>query len=157
MHVRIKREYDFEVTNDILTLKMDNPLGIKQRFNPTRAVTLTYIISLAVIASLAIFVYFSVDKIILEQSAYAKPISVSGQQHDVENNQKRDELRDIQQIILMIITLSVLINGLLIVQTLLKKPIQNPKNPQQEANHDYLTNLYSTSVLFMYLLNNPLP
>jgi len=136
---------------------MDNPLGIKQRFNPTRAVTLTYIISLAVIASLAIFVYFSVDKIILEQSAYAKPISVSGQQHDVENNQKRDELRDIQQIILMIITLSVLINGLLIVQTLLKKPIQNPKNPQQEANHDYLTNLYSTSVLFMYLLNNPLP
>jgi diguanylate cyclase (GGDEF)-like protein len=30
---------------------------------------------------------------------------------------------------------------LLIVQTLSKKLGQNPKNPQQEANHDYLTNL----------------
>ena len=99
------------------------------------------IILLTLIASLTIFVYFSVDKIIVEQSAYAKPISVSGQQHDVENNQKRDELRDTQQIILIIITLSVLISGLLIVQTLSKKPTQNPQNPQQEANHDYLTNL----------------
>jgi diguanylate cyclase (GGDEF)-like protein len=120
---------------------MDKPLGIKQILNPTRAITLTCIISLVLIVSLTIFVYFSLDKIIVEQSVYAKPIGVSGQQHEVKNNQKRAELRDTQQLILIIITLSVLINGLLIVQTLSKKPSQNPKNPQQEANHDYLTNL----------------
>ena len=42
---------------------------------------------------------------------------------------------------LYIIILSVVINIFLIVQTLLGKSSQYTNNPQQEANHDYLTHL----------------
>lgn len=102
--------------------------------------TLSYVISLMLIASLAIFVYFSLDKIIVDQSANDQP-TISAQQHEVGNNQKSEELRSSQQLILIIIILSVLSNGLFIVRKLSVKSTQKTQKPLQEANHDYLTNL----------------
>jgi len=59
---------------------MDNPLSIKRILSPVRKMTLTYVISLTLIAGLSIFVHFTLDKIILEQSASAHLINISGQQ-----------------------------------------------------------------------------
>jgi diguanylate cyclase (GGDEF)-like protein len=59
---------------------MDNPHNIKRILSPVRKMTLTYVISLTLIAGLSIFVHFTLDKIIVEQSASAHLINISGQQ-----------------------------------------------------------------------------
>lgn len=120
---------------------MDKPLSIKHILNSALTMTLTYVISLMLIASLSIFVYFSLDKSIFEQSAYTKPVSVSEQQYEIKYNQQIEGLLTTQQLILIIIILSIFINGLFIVRALSAKSNEHAKDPQQEANHDYLTNL----------------
>jgi diguanylate cyclase (GGDEF)-like protein len=116
---------------------------MKQIVNSARTMTLTYVISLALITCLSIFVYFSLDKIIVDQSAYATPTSNSlGElKNTLKNHQKANKLPSTQRLILLIIVLSILINGLFVVRTLLSKSGQNTKEPHQEANLDYLTNL----------------
>ena len=47
---------------------MHTPQSIKRILNPVRNMTLTYVISLTLIAGLSIFVHFTLDKIIIEQS-----------------------------------------------------------------------------------------
>ena len=59
---------------------MDKPLSIKRILKPAHRMTLTYVISLTVIAALFIFMHFTLDKIIIEQSISARVINVSGQQ-----------------------------------------------------------------------------
>ncbi len=59
---------------------MDRQLIIKRILNPAHRMTLTYVISLTIIAALSIFVHFTLDKIIVEQSVSADLINVSGQQ-----------------------------------------------------------------------------
>ena len=120
---------------------MHKPLSIKQILSSAPTMNLTYVISITLIASLSIFVYFSLDRIIVEQSADAKPISVLGQQHEVNNDLITEELRDTQQLILITIILSVLLISLFIARRWLAKSAQYAKNLQQEANHDYLTHL----------------
>ena len=101
----------------LLTAKLDKPLSIKQIANSARTMTLTYVISLALLTSLSIFVYFSLDKIIIEESTYTTPTSTSTStsigesQNTLKNYQKANELPTIQRLILIIIVLSVLING----------------------------------------------
>jgi diguanylate cyclase (GGDEF)-like protein len=136
-----KSEYDFVISINLLTTKVHKPLSIKQIIKSARIITLTYVVSLTLITSLSIIVYFSLDKIIVEQSADPKPINVHGQQHKVNNDLIKEELRDSQQLALIIIILSVLITSLVIARTLLTKSGSYAKNSQQEANHDYLTNL----------------
>ena len=95
----------------LLTAKLDKPLSIKQIANSARTMTLTYVISLALLTSL----YFSLDKIIIEESTYTTPTSTSTSigesQNTLKNYQKANELPTIQRLILIIIVLSVLING----------------------------------------------
>jgi diguanylate cyclase (GGDEF)-like protein len=59
---------------------MEKKLFIKRMLNPAHRMTLTYVVSLTIIAALSIFVHFTLDKIIIEQSASGKLINVSGQQ-----------------------------------------------------------------------------
>lgn len=59
---------------------MHKQLSSKRRLSPARKMTLTYVISLTLIACLSIFVHFTLDDIIVEQSASAHLINVSGQQ-----------------------------------------------------------------------------
>jgi diguanylate cyclase (GGDEF)-like protein len=59
---------------------MEKKLFIKRMLNPAHRMTLTYVISLTIIAALSIFVHFTLDKIIIEQSASGKLINLSGQQ-----------------------------------------------------------------------------
>jgi diguanylate cyclase (GGDEF)-like protein len=127
----------------LLTTKLDRLMSMKQIVNSARTMTLTYVISLALITCLSIFVYFSLDKIIVDQSAYATPTSNSlGElKNTLKNHQKANKLPSTQRLILLIIVLSILINGLFVVRTLLSKSGQNTKEPHQEANLDYLTNL----------------
>jgi diguanylate cyclase (GGDEF)-like protein len=242
---------------------MEEQPGIKRILNPVHRMTLTYVISLTIIAALCIFVHFTLDEIIIEQSASANLINVSGQQrmlsqrialytneyiekntstdkvealaalnnmqtnhlylleqhlkalqqkqasplsspmyalyfsepHDVdrkvtkfsllvkqvldnsiantieqssnqklnflalakdqmlnsfdvivkqyeiESNQKILELRTTQQLILVIIILTVLIEGFFVITPLSIKSNQYSRNLHEEANHDYLTNL----------------
>jgi diguanylate cyclase (GGDEF)-like protein len=103
--------------------------------------TITYVISLTLIASLSIFVYLSLDKIILEQPKSASSVSVSESQVEVANDQNKQVLHTSQQLILTIIILSVLINALVIIRTIITKSGQHSKHALQHANHDYLTNL----------------
>jgi diguanylate cyclase (GGDEF)-like protein len=242
---------------------MHRPRSIKRILNPARKMTLTYVISLTLIAGLSIFVHFTLDKIIVEQGVSAKLISLSGEQrmlsqrialytsefiaqgitsdkeeaqaalskmqsnhrslikehfealkqkqlsplstsihqlyfsepHDIdrkvtefsslikqaldsslaitvdqsslqeltflplakdqmlksfsaavkqyqlESNQKIQELRTTQQIILIVIILTVLIEGLFIIRPLFLRSDRYSKNLHEEANHDYLTKL----------------
>lgn len=53
---------------------------MKNFLNPARTMTLTYVVSLTVIAVLSMFVHVTLDKIITEQSQSAYLINVSGQQ-----------------------------------------------------------------------------
>ena len=55
----------------------DNLINIS---NPTRNMTLTYVLSLSVIAGLSLIVHFMLDRIILEQNDSAKVVNISGQQ-----------------------------------------------------------------------------
>ncbi|MEP0354578.1 diguanylate cyclase [Paraglaciecola sp.] len=59
---------------------MDSVLSKKKLLNPARTMTLTYIVSLTFIAGLSLFVHFTLDEIISEQSHSAKVINISGQQ-----------------------------------------------------------------------------
>jgi diguanylate cyclase (GGDEF)-like protein len=59
---------------------MVNKLTFKNLLNPARKMTITYVISLTVIAVLCIIVHVNIDKIIIEQSQSASTINVSGQQ-----------------------------------------------------------------------------
>jgi diguanylate cyclase (GGDEF)-like protein len=59
---------------------MEKKLFIKRMLNPAHRMTLTYVVSLTIIAALSIFVHFTLDKIIIEQSASGKLINLSGQQ-----------------------------------------------------------------------------
>jgi hypothetical protein len=59
---------------------MEKQLFIKWMLNPAHRMTLTYVVSLTIIAALSIFVHFTLDKIIIEQSVSGKLINVSGQQ-----------------------------------------------------------------------------
>jgi diguanylate cyclase (GGDEF)-like protein len=242
---------------------MDRQLIIKRILNPAHRMTLTYVISLTIIAALSIFVHFTLDKIIVEQSVSADLINVSGQQrmlsqrivlytneyiakgiaadkkkafsalnkmnsnhhyllkeyfeglkqnqksplsepmyalyfsephniyrkitefsllikqlldspivladaqnsiesltllpltkdqilnsfnvavkqYEVESNQKIQELRTSQQLILIIIVLTVIIEGLFVITPLSIKSYRYSKNLHEEANQDYLTNL----------------
>lgn len=100
--------------------------------------TLTYVISLTLITSLSIFVYFSLDRIIVEQPFSTNSSSVNKSQVKGDNDQIGQALGASQQLILTIIILSVLINVLIIIRTITAKSGQNT---QQHPNHDYLTNL----------------
>ncbi|MFT4810222.1 MAG: diguanylate cyclase (GGDEF)-like protein [Paraglaciecola sp.] len=242
---------------------MHTPPSIKRILNPVRNMTLTYVISLTLIAGLSIFVHFTLDKIIIEQSTSAHIINVSGQQrmlsqrialftneyiadnssivkekvlaalnkmqsnheyllkdhfeainknltsplsttiyklyfldphnvnqkvtefsllvrhtlnslkvgtvnqnnlkdltllslakeqilnsfntvvkqYEIESNQKVQELRTSQQLILIIIVLTVIIEGLFVITPLSIKSDRYSTNLHEEANHDYLTNL----------------
>ncbi len=124
----------------LLATKMDNPLNIKQTVNSARSMTLTYVISLTLMTSLSIMVYFSLDKLIAEQPYSASPVSVSESQIKVDYDQIKQPLRATQQLILTIIILSVLINVLIIIRAITAKTGQDSKDIQH-ANHDYLTNL----------------
>lgn len=108
-----------------------------------RAMTFAYVMSLALIAGLSIFVYFSLDKVIDEQSSYSYSESVnqSAPLNEIENDQKSHSLLASQQLVLVVIILSVIINGLIIVRALTVNSSQSPKDSVQDANHDYLTNL----------------
>ena len=55
----------------------DNLINIS---NPTRNMTLTYVLSLSVIAGLSLIVHFMLERIILEQNDSAKVVNISGQQ-----------------------------------------------------------------------------
>jgi len=55
----------------------DNLINIS---NPTRNMTLTYVLSLSVIAGLSLIVHFMLDRIILEQNDSAKVVNISGEQ-----------------------------------------------------------------------------
>ena len=55
----------------------DNVINIQ---NPKRNMTLTYVLSLSVIACLSIIVHFMLDRIIAEQNDTAKVVNISGQQ-----------------------------------------------------------------------------
>ncbi|WP_293756134.1 diguanylate cyclase [uncultured Paraglaciecola sp.] len=59
---------------------MEKQLFINWMLNPAHRMTLTYVISLTIIAALSIFVHFTLDKIIIEQIVSGKLINVSGQQ-----------------------------------------------------------------------------
>ncbi|MFT2089576.1 diguanylate cyclase [Paraglaciecola sp. 2405UD69-4] len=48
--------------------------------NPAKSMTITYVVSLSIIAILSIFVHFMLDKIIHEQSDSAVIVNISGQQ-----------------------------------------------------------------------------
>jgi diguanylate cyclase (GGDEF)-like protein len=63
------------------------------------------------------------------------------EQYEMQSNQKIQELRTTQQLILIIIILTVLVEGLFVIRPLLAKSDRYSKNLQEEANHDYLTNL----------------
>jgi diguanylate cyclase (GGDEF)-like protein len=102
--------------------------------------TLIYVISLMLMTSLSIFVYFSLDKIITEQPYSASSISVSESQIKVANDEIEQGLHTSRQLILVIIILSVLINALIIIRTITTKTGQDSQNTQH-PNHDYLTNL----------------
>lgn len=242
---------------------MEKELSIKWILNPAHRMTITYVISLTLIAALSIFVHFTLDEIIVEQSASANLINVSGQQrmlsqritlytneyiekntstyketaltalkkmqtnhqyllkehfkalqqnkrsnlsvtmyalyfsephnidqkitefssliiqaldssitktvaqssiqklkflalakdqmlnsfnvaveqYEIESNRKIQELRTTQQLILIIIILTILIEGLFVITPLSIKSNRYSKNLHEEANHDYLTNL----------------
>jgi diguanylate cyclase (GGDEF)-like protein len=123
---------------------MDKPLSIKQKTNSARTMTLTYVMSLALIASLSIFVYLSLDKIILEQGYSANPTSANSsqiEQIEMKNDQKSNDLQNTQQLILIIFILSILTISIFVIRALITQSEQNTKEPQQDANHDYLTNL----------------
>jgi diguanylate cyclase (GGDEF)-like protein len=124
-----------------LITKVNKPLSIRQLVNSAHAKTLTYVIALTLITSLSTFVYFSLDKIITEQSYSTNPVNVSGSQSKIDNLQKKHELHSVQQIVLTITVLSVLVNALIIIRTLPLKSGQNISGSHQQANHDYLTNL----------------
>ena len=124
-----------------LATKMDKPLSIKQIVNSARSMTLIYVISLTLMTSLSIFVYFSLDKIIEQQPYSASPVSVSGSQIKVVNDHIEQALSASQQLILAIIILSVFINALIIIRAIAAKSGQGSQNTQQHPNHDYLTNL----------------
>jgi diguanylate cyclase (GGDEF)-like protein len=124
-----------------LATKMDKPLSIKQIVNSARSMTLIYVISLTLMTSLSIFVYFSLDKIITEQPYSASSISVSESQIKVANDEIEQGLHISRQLILVIIILSVLINALIIIRAIAAKTGQGSQNTQQHPNHDYLTNL----------------
>lgn len=124
-----------------LATKMDKPLSIKQIVNSARSMTLIYVISLMLMTSLSIFVYFSLDKIITEQPYSASSISVSESQIKVANDEIEQGLHTSRQLILVIIILSVLINALIIIRAIAAKSGQGSQNTQQHPNHDYLTNL----------------
>lgn len=124
-----------------LITKVNKPLSIRQLVNSAHAKTLTYVIALTLITSLSTFVYFSLDKIITEQSYSTNPVNVSGAQSKIDNLQKKHELHSVQQIVLTITVLSVLVNALIIIRTLPLKSGQNISGSHQQANHDYLTNL----------------
>ena len=59
---------------------MEKQLSLKWILNPAHTMTLTYVVSLTIIAVLSIFVHFTLDKIIIEQNVSGKLINVSGQQ-----------------------------------------------------------------------------
>jgi diguanylate cyclase (GGDEF)-like protein len=123
---------------------MDKPLSIRQKTNSARTMTLTYVISLGLIASLSIFVYFSLDQIMHEQVDSANPTSVNGsqiEQIEMSNEQKSNDLQNAQLLILIIFILSTLTISIFVIRTLITQSEQNTKEPQQDANHDYLTNL----------------
>jgi diguanylate cyclase (GGDEF)-like protein len=242
---------------------MDKSISIQWRLTPASKMTLTYIISLTLIAGLSIFVHFTLDKIVVEQTESAKLINISGQQrmlsqrialftnefisqsttddkdkalaalnqmqsnhqyllkehvnalqqnqtsplstsihklyfsaphnvdrkltefsslikqaldssitinvdnnsfqeltflplakdemlnsfnavvkqYEVESIHKIQQLRTTQQLILIIIILTVLIEGLFVIRPLLARTNRDAKNLEEEANHDYLTNL----------------
>lgn len=63
------------------------------------------------------------------------------QQYEAESSQKIQELRTTQQLILMIIILTVLVEGLFVIRPLSVSSYRYSKNLYKEANHDYLTNL----------------
>lgn len=102
-------------------------MSIKQLVNSAHTMALTYIISLSLITSLSIFVYFSLDKIFSEPNYSANSVSVN-------------EIHTTQQILLTIIILSVLVNALIFIRTVMTKPVKNSEGAKQ-VNHDYLTNL----------------
>ena len=56
---------------------INSPIEIK---NPSRYMTLTYVISLSLIALLSIAVHLMLDKVIIEQSQTGRLVNVSGQQ-----------------------------------------------------------------------------
>jgi len=58
-------------------MKTDEPITIK---NPGRLLTLTYVVSLSVIAILSLVVHFMLDEVISEQNSTGKIVNVSGQQ-----------------------------------------------------------------------------
>lgn len=58
-------------------MKQDDPIIIK---NPGRMLTVTYVVSLSVIAALSIIVHFMLDEVIAEQNSTGKIVNVSGQQ-----------------------------------------------------------------------------
>lgn len=77
----------------LLAIKTDKPLSIKQIIDSARSVTLSYLISLTLMISLSIFVYFSLDKIIAERLYSANSVSVSESQIKVAIEQNKQALR----------------------------------------------------------------
>ena len=67
--------------------------------------------------------------------------NVAVKQYEIESNQKIQALRTTQQLILIIIILTILIESLFVITPLSIKSYQYSKNLHEEANHDYLTNL----------------
>jgi diguanylate cyclase (GGDEF)-like protein len=62
-------------------------------------------------------------------------------QYEIESNQKIQELRTAQQLILIVVILTILIEGLFVITPLSIKSNRYSKDLYEEANHDYLTNL----------------
>ena len=58
-------------------MNAEDPITIR---NPGRLLTLTYVISLSVIAVLSLVVHFMLDEVISEQNNTGKIVNVSGQQ-----------------------------------------------------------------------------
>ena len=67
--------------------------------------------------------------------------NVAVKQYEIESNQKIQELRTAQRLILIIIILTVIIEGLFVITPLSIKSYRYSKNLHEEANQDYLTNL----------------
>jgi hypothetical protein len=59
---------------------MEKQSNTKRTLNPAHRMTLTYVISLTIIAALCVFIHFTLDKIIVEQRVSSNLINVSGQQ-----------------------------------------------------------------------------
>jgi diguanylate cyclase (GGDEF)-like protein len=68
-------------------------------------------------------------------------LNITVKLYEVESNQKIHELRTTQQLMLIIIILTIFIEGLFFITPLSIKSNRYSKNLHEEANHDYLTNL----------------